>query len=54
MATIERFFWAIVWVLLILVLAGFVLYLMEHYGILPGVAEWVAKRATPASAVGGM
>jgi len=50
----ERIFWMIVWVLLILVLAGFLLHLMNQYNILPGVAQWVANRATPASAVGGM
>ncbi len=53
MVTLERFFWMIVWVLLILILAGFLLYLMERYGIFPGIAEWVAKRATPSTAIGG-
>ena len=51
--TAERFFWMIVWVLLILVLAGFLLHLMVQYNILPGVATWVANKATPSVAAGG-
>jgi hypothetical protein len=49
----ERVFWMIVWVLLILVLAGFLLHLMNEHGIFPGVANWVATKATPSAAIGG-
>ena len=51
--TVERIFWMVVWVLLILILAGFLLHLMNQYGIFPGFASWVATKATPDRAVGG-
>ena len=49
----ERVFWMILWVLLILVLAGFLLHLMYQYNIFPGIAQKVATWATPDRAVGG-
>lgn len=43
----------IVWVLLILVLAGFLLHLMYQYNIFPSFVQKVANLATPNAAVGG-
>lgn len=49
----EHFFWTVVWVILVLIAAGFVLHLMNTKGILPGVASWVGAHTNLQAQAGG-
>ena len=49
----EHFFWTVVWVLLVLVAAYFLLSFMSARGILPGLTSWVGTHTNLAAAGGG-
>lgn len=48
----ERLFFMMVWVVIVIILAGFVLQAAKHYGILPGVAAWIGQHANLSAQAG--
>lgn len=49
----ERLFFMIVWVLIAIILANFLLHLMNTYNVLPGVAQWIGAHTNLQAEAGG-
>lgn len=51
--TSERLFFAMVWIVIILLAVGFTLKFMADFGILPGVARWIGMNTNLEQQAGG-
>ena len=49
----EHIFFTMTWVVIVLILAGYILHLANKQGILPGVTSWIGQHTDLASQAGG-
>jgi hypothetical protein len=48
----ERLFFLAVWVVIALIVAGFVLHTANKYGVLPGVTQWIGDHTNLSAQAG--